>query len=331
MKKFTLIRYPKNPILERNTKIPWSKGSVLNPTVWFEDGIFKMAYRATNDVYMNEAGRYMSSIGYAESKDGIHFKAFSKPLISPDKEFEMKLGCEDPRITKINGKYFLYYAAVGEGVPGIHYGLNVRIALATSLDLKIWNKHGIVGPKNSISKAAFLFPEKIKGKYVMFYTLNADSSNSSIMCTEFDSLDEVIKPPATSMVENGDLENYEKNVVFRPSKNSFRGPEAGAVPVKTDNGWLMIYCPENATKGPLWTIGAALLDLKNPRKILAQTVEPILTPETESELKGVVNNVTFPEGAVVVGNDLFVYYGSGDQGICLATCNINDLISNFKN
>lgn len=72
------------------------------------------------------------------------------------------------------------------------------------------------------------------------------------------------------------------------------------------------------------------MDLHDPRKVLAETEEPILRPETKAELTGVVKNITFPEGAIVVGEELYVYYGSGDQGICLATCNFKVLLSHLK-
>lgn len=187
-------------------------------------------------------------------------------------------------------------------------------------------KHGIVGP-DSKSKAACLFPEKIKGQYVMFYTWMSDKPVSSIMQARFDSLTDVINPPKGFMANN--LEHYDQNVVFAPPLNVYRGAEVGAVPIKTKDGWLFTYCNANTSNHPEWTISAALLDLKDPRKILAETEEPILRPESKEEVQGVVNNVTFPEGAVVVGKELYVYYGSGDQGICLATCNLSELIKHL--
>jgi predicted GH43/DUF377 family glycosyl hydrolase len=328
-----LNRHPGNPILEKLDGLPWAKGSVLNPTVFYEEGIYKMAFRATNDIHIDKPGMYVSSIGYAESLDGIHFTVRPTALITPDEEYENNLGCEDPRITKIDGTYFMYYTAVGHGVEEIYYGWKIRTALATSRDLINWTKHGIVGPKVTPCKASCLLPEKVNGKYLFYYTLIPDNPNSSIMCAELDSIEEVINPPASKIAEFSESGDYEKYVVFRPSKKSFRGPEVGAVPIKTKYGWLFIYCPENATKGPLWTIGAALLDLKDPRKIIAQSKEPILQPATKDEISGIVNNVTFPEGALIVEENgremLYVYYGSGDQGICLATCGLNELLNDL--
>lgn len=318
-----LTRYSSNPILEKNPQNHWEAGSVLNPSVLHENGIFRMVYRATNDIKIKETGGYISSIGYAEGTDGIHFTRSSEPLIVPDQEYEIGLGCEDPRVTKIDDTYFLYYTAVKV----VGKDKEVRIALATSKDFKTWEKHGIVGPATR-SKAACLFPEKIKGTYIMLYTWMSDRPLSSIMQARFDSVEDIINPPK-GLIANT-LDNYEKNVVFQPPVNTYRGAEVGAVPIKTDAGWLFIYCNANVSDHREWTINAALLDLHSPRKVLAETEEPILRPETKAELTGVVKNVTFPEGAVVVGEDLYVYYGSGDQGICLATISFNKLLNHLK-
>lgn len=316
-----LERHLANPILEKNPKNHWEAGSVFNPNVFYENGIFRMIYRATNDIRVKEKGGYVSSIGYAEGTDGIHFARSPKPLISPNQPYENRLGCEDARVTKIDDTYFLYYTAIA----GENDDLRIRIALATSKDFKKWKKHGIVGPQFTRSKAATLFPEKINGKYVMFYTWNPDHPSSSIMQASFDNLDDVIRPPEGFMAEN--IDQYWENVVFAPPEPVYRGAEVGAPPIKTKDGWLFIYCGANTSDYPEWTISAALLDLHDPRKTLAVAEEPILRPETEAELKGIVNNATFPSGAVIVGKELYVYYGSGDQGCCLATCNFNDLMT----
>lgn len=319
-----LDRHPENPILQKNPDRVWEAGSVFNPSVLYEDGVFRLVYRATNDIKNYEQGGYMSSIGYAESTDGIHFVRHDEPLISPDKDYESILGCEDPRITKIDDEYFMFYTAVG----GTWEKWEVRIALATSKDFKHWKKHGIVGPRHTTSKAAVLFPEKIHGHYHMLYTWMADSPLSSIMHAKFDDIEEVKRPSSAFMAQN--IDEYEKNVVFKPPESVFRGAEVGAVPIKTDLGWVLIYCPANKAHHPEWTINAALLDLHNPQKVLAVTEHPLLHPETDAEKSGVVNNVTFPEGAVIVEEKLYVYYGSGDQGCCLATCNFHDLLSHLE-
>ena len=317
-----LKRYRGDPILEKNQENDWERGSVLNPGMIYENGIFRMVYRATNDVHPEIEGEYMSSLGYAESTDGKHFQRFEEPLIAPTEGYENGLGCEDPRVTKIDGIYYLYYTAVG----GHGHEQKVRVALATSKDFIHWNKHGIVGP-DLFSKAACLFPEKINGKYTMLFTIELESPKATILMAQFDNIYDLFFPSKEKMnrIVN---EGYEDHVVFRPREG--RGNEVGAVPIKTPNGWLFIYSALTTVDDHTeWSISAALLDLKDPRKILA-SIDNLLKPETEEELHGVVNNVTFPEGAVVVGDELYVYYGSGDQGICLATCNLKELLHHLE-
>ena len=324
-----LTRHPANPILSRNPDQAWEAGSVFNAGAIREsDGLVRLLYRATNDVQSGVAGGYMSSVGYAQSRDGVHFERRARPLISPDQPYESGLGCEDPRVTKLGDTYYLYYTAVADAKPNHQ----VRIALATTKDFVTVQKHGIVGPRGSKSKAAALLPEAINGDYIWYYTWQSDRPASSIMHARYQSLDELTSPPADRIARS--LEYYGDHVVVEPrprqvngiTRGVERGPELGAPPIKTPVGWLFIYCGTNTEDHPEWNISAALLDSAEPWRVIAQTPEPILRPETPEELEGVVNHVTFPSGAVVIQDELYVYYGSGDQGVCLATCKLQDLL-----
>ncbi len=320
---FKVERYHGNPVLAKNPGVNWEAGSVLNPCVIHDNGVFHMYYRATNDVKHKQKGGYVSSIGYAVSKDGLQWVRSPEPVVAPGETYDSE-GCEDARVTKIGKTYYMHYTAVGEGANGKSI---IRIALATSQDGKSWIKHGVVGPAGSRSKAATLFPEPIGGKYWWFYTWEADRPQSTIMSVAASSIEEIIAPPPGQIAKT--LEDFDTWAVFAPPHitPTLRGAEVGAPPVKTGAGWLFIYCNANLTRQPEWTIKAALLDLHDPRKIIAETSSPILSPETPEEVEGVIKNVTFPEGAVVVGDKLYVYYGSGDQGCCLATCDLQELLA----
>ncbi len=314
-----LIRYSRNPILTSDKNIPWEAGSVFNPSVLKDGDLFHMFYRATNGIDKKIEGGYVSSIGYASSNDGINFTKRETPFIAPTEKYELGLGCEDARVTKVGDTYYIFYTAV----EGVDKNKKVRIALATSNDLKTIVKHGILGPMGSTSKAACLFPEKIKNELVMLYTWEADRPISTIMQIEFSDEAELLNPKKRNFGYN--LENFDNNYFLQPLNSTWRGPEVGAVPIKTEAGWLIIYCG-TAINEKIWTIDALLANIENPRKIIGVSKEHILSPETNRELEGVVNNVTFPSGAVIVGKELYVYYGSGDQGCCLATCNVKDLL-----
>lgn len=326
-----LARYAGNPVLRRNPEQAWEAGSVLNGTVLRgEDGVIRMLYRATNDVKFATGGRYVSSIGYAESTDGIHFERRAEPLISPDLPFEEGLGCEDPRVVRLGDEYFIYYTAVRGTPPHI----DVRIALATTTDFKTVTKHGVVGPKGAPSKAATLLPEAVGGQYVWFFTWCSDTPGATILHARFDSLDDVRRPPPGFIASV--VDDYDHSAVLVPGdraelakKRVRRGPELGAPPVRTDQGWLLLYSNSDEEEEPEWQISAALLDLDEPWKVIARTPLPILTPESEEELTGVVNRVTFPSGCLVIDGVVHVYYGTGDQGIGLATCQLSDLLAHL--
>jgi len=323
-----LERHSGNPILMRDPEHPWEAGSVLNGTVIVgPDGKIRMLYRATNGVDFAVAGAYVSCIGYAESTDGIHFERRPTPLISPDMPYEQGLGCEDPRVVRAGDEFYIYYTAV-EGVPP---NIKVRIALATTRDFETVVKHGIVGPAGAPSKAATLLPEPVGGQYVWYFTWCSDTPGATVMHVRFDSLEDVRKPPR-GVIANA-IENYDDYAVLMPGDRAElvkrrvrRGPELGAPPVKTDRGWLLLYSNSDHEDDPEWQISAVLLDLEQPWRVIAKTPKPLLTPEAEHELTGVVNRVTFPSGAIVLDGRLHVYYGSGDQGIGLATCDLSELL-----
>lgn len=322
---FRLIRYNK-PIIEKDPTHEWEAGSVLNPSVIRVGDTYHMFYRATNATGITQHGQYMSAIGHATSIDGIDFVRDPEPFIVATEPYENGRGCEDPRVTYIEGTYYIYYTAVaaGKGTDII-----VRLALATSTDLQSITKHGIVGPYGTRSKAGCLLPEKVDDTYLMYFTYMSDGPSSSIVTAQLDTIEEILDPH--QKIKEA-LENYDEHVVLRPdqSRNVYRGAELGAVPVKTESGWLLIYCGTNHTDHPLWTIDAALLDMHDPAKVIARLPEPILTPETPAETSSLVHNVTFPEGAVVINDELYVYYGSGDQGVLLATCKLQDILDKLR-
>ena len=97
-----------------------------------------------------------------------------------------------------------------------------------------------------------------------------------------------------------------------------------APPIQTDIGWLVIY--HGVDSNTVYRAGAALLDLEDPRRVIARTQEPILEPEENFERNGTVPNVVFPEGAVVTNDELKVFYGGADRVCCVASIPIKLLL-----
>ncbi len=312
--------------------VEWEAKAVFNPSVFKDQGVFHMVYRTYPKILEEGAprykrpGRYLinqaSYIGYAQSTDGIHFERRDFSLIAPDQEYD-RYGCEDPRITKIGDTFYITYTAIDAPLDKKkEYRPNIRIALATTKDFVTIEKRGIIGPSVQ-SKAAAFFPDFVAGGRIgLLMTINADSVNSRIAIRYYDSIDDIL----TSRSDK-DWGHYFENpsIVFDTAWWLHRGPELGAPPIKTDKGWLIIFSAESMSD--TWTIGAALLDLENPQKLIARVPGYLLQPVTAYERDGLVPQVTFPGGAVIVDDELYVYYGCADTVIGLARCRLTELLA----
>jgi predicted GH43/DUF377 family glycosyl hydrolase len=314
IKQIRLNRFSGNPIIKPDAKLAWQSRAVFNPTALYEYGRVHLAYRA-----MSEDNT--SVIGFASSGDGYNFEDRpTEPMYTPREAFEAKLvpggnsGCEDPRLTKIGETiYMLYTAFNGKSEP--------RVALSyIKLDDFItrcwnWSRPILISPPNVPDKDAALFPKKIKGKYAILHRLGV-----SIWLDYVDDL------------QFGGNKWLKGNVIMSPKdelpdteKLGISGP-----PIETREGWLLLYhCVSRKTQPMTYYVAAALLDLKDPSKVIARRKVPILEPETYYELNGQVGNVVFPCGAVVIGEDLFVYYGGGDTVIGVATMKLSELMNSL--
>lgn len=343
---FYLTRHPSDgnphPILKARPSIDWEARAVFNPAVVYGDGLFRMLYRtypktlSEAEPRLHRPGFYfhnqISSIGYAESIDGFNFDLREEPFIAPSEDYD-RYGCEDPRITKLGDTYYITYTAIDAP---IHEALgsrarkpNIRIALATTKDFITIVKHGIIGPPEQ-SKAAALFTHALKdGSIGLALTVSSDSVNSHVAIRYFGSINDLLTCSNDAWKEF--LLSSKETAALKTAWWLHRGPELGAPPVITERGWLVIFSAESMSD--TWTVGAALLDRNEPHKLIARTPGSILQPVTAYEREGLVDNVTFPSGAVIVGDKLHVYYGAADTVIGLATCNLDDLldyIESFK-
>jgi beta-1,2-mannobiose phosphorylase / 1,2-beta-oligomannan phosphorylase len=306
------------PVLSPREDLPWASGAVFNPGAWAGDGKVHMLFRSIPKGYKSitlddsppgepDTGfddNYISRIGYAVSEDGVHFTWRDTPFIDPGEPFNA-FGAEDPRISKIDDLYLVTYTALHR--PAYDPVDGVRIALAVTRDFKTIESNTIAGPPDHRDKDAVIFPERINGKIVMLHRIVPD-----IQIISFDSLDQLINPPA-GMWE-GHMANLGDHILMRPEFDwEEKKVGAGPTPVKTDKGWLLIY--HGVDRNHVYRMGVALLDLRDPRRIIARANVPVLEPELDFELHGDVPNVVFPEGAVVIDGMLHVYYGAADRVI----------------
>ncbi len=121
------------------------------------------------------------------------------------------------------------------------------------------------------------------------------------------------------------------NLVLGPSTPSVhKGPETAAPPIKTPAGWLLVISPETSNSEGEWTISALLLDLKDPAKVVGALPEPIVRASEPRDDGPVCHSCVFPRGAIVVGNDLYIYHGTGDNGCALSVCPLDRVMSAFR-
>jgi predicted GH43/DUF377 family glycosyl hydrolase len=314
IKQIRLYRFEGNPIIKPDPKLAWQSRAVFNPTALYEYGRVHLAYRA-----MSEDNT--SVIGFASSADGYNFEDRPvEPIYTPRENFEAKLvpggnsGCEDPRLTRIGDTiYMLYTAFNGRSEPRVALSyIKVDDFIARCWN---WSRPILISPPNVPDKDAAIFPKLFKGKYAILHRLGA-----SIWLDYVDDL------------KFGDNKFLKGSIIMSPKDELSDTEKVGisGPPIETKEGWLLLYhCVSRKTQPMTYYVAAALLDLKDPSKVLARRKVPILQPEMPYELYGQVNNVVFPCGAVVIGEELFVYYGGADSVIAVATMKLTELMNSL--
>lgn len=321
---FKFIRSPENPILLPDEKKDWEAEAAFNGCPVNDGKKVHLVYRAVSSIQEHHGvNMSVSTIGHAVSGDGIHFEK-REQFIKPEYDWE-SFGCEDPRITKLGDKYFIFYTALS-GYP--FSAENIKIGVAITKDFKKIEKHPVT---TFNSKAMALFPKLINKKFAAVLTVHTDLPPAKISIAFFDSEKQMWSADYWKKWH----ESLDEHVIplMRDSRDHI---EIGAPPVETKDGWLLIYSYiKNYLSSPrVFGIEAVLLDLKNPQKVIARTEGPLLVPEEKYELNGEVPNIVFPSGAILEKNKLYLYYGAADTSCCLAVGNAKDLIENhlvYKN
>jgi len=249
---------------------------------------------------------YLTTISYLRlfsSEDGITFKP--EPLQLHSIGTLERYGIEDCRISKIEDVYYLTYTAVSEN--------GVAVGLRTTKNWQQFEHLGLMFPPHN--KDVALFEEKINGK---FYALHRPTSKE-------------IGGNYIWLAESPDgihWGNHQCVLKSRPHYWDSARVGAGAAPIKTDQGWLEIY--HGANHQHRYCLGAALLALENPAKVLARTEEPIMEPLESYELSGFFGSVVFTNGHLLNGDELTIYYGAADEFICGAKFSIAEIMNMLK-
>jgi predicted GH43/DUF377 family glycosyl hydrolase len=271
-----------------------------------KDGRFHLFYRAVN-------ANGISSIGYAAiSSDMKTAERPDQPILAPSEPWE-ELGCEDARITCVRDTYYALYTAYSRRGP--------RIALASGSDLNRFTKIGVIGP-DLCDKDAALFPETIRGKLAMIHRIEP-----SIQIAYFDNpqFEKLSDPTLRSQYWTEYLRDLDAHTTMKPREWwENRKIGIGPPPIRTPEGWLMIY--HGIDDNYVYRAGAALADLDEPQRIIARSRTPILEPREPYEKSGFVPDVVFPQAAVVLDGNLYVFYGAADTVSCVATACLDELL-----
>ncbi|MES2543494.1 MAG: pesticidal protein Cry7Aa [Bacteroidota bacterium] len=332
-----MIKIKKEGIILEKTNLEFENLGVLNPAVIKEGEHVHIFYRAV------QKGN-LSSIGYCELEGPLKVKKRNTvPLLISEDTYESQ-GVEDARIVKIDDVYYMTYTAFD--------GVNALGSLATSTDLKNWDKKGIIVPKVPFSvfkyfsenqnvnqkyfrharqfkpeenvflwdKNLIFFPRRINGLLYFLHRIKP-----GIQIAAVNEIEELTKEYWEDY-----LREFKKNILLDPINNGFEDGYigGGCPPIETESGWLIIYHGVHDTSnGYVYSACAALFELDNPKKLIARLPYPLFVPDLEWELNGVVNNVVFPTGTALFDDTLYIYYGAADQYVACASLSLAELLA----
>ena len=299
-------RFKKNPIIVPNKQHPWEAKATFNPAVLRIRNKTHILYRTLSD-------DNTSFIGYASTKDGVNIdERLGEPIYGPREDFESKniaggnSGCEDPRLTKIGGIIYMCYTAFDGISPP-------RVAITSITEKNFlkknwkWEKPVLITPAGFDDKDTCIFPEKTKGQYFFLHRVGNEICGDYLKSLDFKK------------------ESVKKCIrIIGPRINSWDSAKVGisAPPIKTKNGWLLLYHGVSKSHNT-YRIGAVLLDLNDPAIVLARTTDPIFEPKESYEKVGIVNNVVFPCGVALIKGLLYMYYGGADTVVGVATIELD--------
>lgn len=321
---YVVKRDTENPILAPVREHAWESVTVLNASPVKKDDTLHLFYRAIGkpDPLVAQ-GVLRSIIGKAQSADGSHFSD-RKPFVEPSEPWD-RYGCEDPRVTFFEGRYYIFYTALSV-VPFQASGIKTACAISDDLHT-VAEKHPVT-PFNA--KAMTLFPERIDGKATLIFSAHTDEPPTKIAIAQSEHIEDFWDPAF--------WEQWHQHIDEHTIKLERRDGdhcEIGAAPIKTDDGWLLIYSHIQDyfdTSKRLFGIEAVLLDEHNPRTIVARTKNPILIPEEPYERYGIVSDIAFPSGALLHDDGtLDIYYGAGDTYCARASLHYPDLAQSMFN
>jgi predicted GH43/DUF377 family glycosyl hydrolase len=313
-----LTRYRENPIISPREDSWWESRQTFNPGVVLLEDKVHILYRAIGDDGISRFGYAVSREGF-KIEERLEYPVYQHSVTSPKFTIYSYAsggsfgGSEDPRIVRVGNEDVLYmtYTACDEG---LRMGLT-SIRVKDFLDRKWeWSPPRLISPPGEVHKNWVIFPEKIKGKYAILHSLSPKISLSYL-----DSLDFEPGSYLTSYHNGGNgngRESFWDSVI--------RG--VGAPPIKTEMGWLLFYHAIDLYEPYKYKIGAVLVDLEDPRRVIRCSATPVLEPAMVYEHSGFKPGVVYLTGAVVKNGELMLYYGASDSYVCVASCELEEFL-----
>lgn len=327
-KVFSILfkKFDKNPIISPDPRHPWESRATFNSAAVYEAGKVHFLYRALGD-------KDLSVLGYATSSDGLHIDERSEePAYIPREPFETPGGnkfnsfaehfmsgsgyggIEDPRMTKVGDRFYLTYVAFDGATPPRAAMSSIAVDDFLNRNWGAWEKPRLISAPGMVNKSAVLFPRKVNGKYVVLHRVYPN-----ILVDFLDDLS---------------FRDYLQGHYFIPPRKNFWDSKkvgAGAPPMETKDGWLLIYQSVGYQDPSRYKIGAMMLDKNNPSKVLYRTSTPIVEPVESYENDGFKAGVVYPCGAVIMKDKLHVYYGGADSVVCAASTDLDKFLWEMKN
>lgn len=251
---------------------------------------------------------YLSTLSHLRlvcSDDGMNFyEPNDFPTIIEGKGENETFGIEDCRVTQIGEEYFLTYTQVSEN--------GVGVGLMRTKDWRNFERKGMIIPPHN--KDCAIFEEKVNDQYYCLHRPSGQGFGGNFIWI-------AASPDGVHWGNH--------HCILRTRKDKWDSARvgAGAAPIKTKKGWLEIY--HGANFEDRYCLGALLLDLNDPTKVLARSDEPIMTPDATYEQEGFFGNVVFTNGHVVDGDQLTVYYGASDEVVCGAKLSISEILGSL--
>ena len=300
-------RSSRNPIIGRD-HLPRSNSIFNSAVVPFEDG-FAGVFRVddTSRAMNLHAGRSRDGLDWEIDPEPIAFDAVDGRVVEIQERF---LHAYDPRVTWLEDRYYVSWCN------GYH---GPTIGLAFTHDFETF--HQLDNAFLPFNRNGVLFPRRIGTHYAM---LSRPSDNGH---TPFGDI---------FYSESPDLVHWGRHRhVMAPEPWTWQSTKIGAgpIPIETDAGWLLIYHGVlTSCNGFVYSMGAALVDLDEPWKVLARGRDYLLSPQAPYEQIGDVPNVVFPCAALVdrPGDRLTVYYGAADTVVCVAHGYLSEVIDAIR-